>query len=519
MSKEVKYIIEVDENGAGAKVAALFANGAKAALEVLTKPPAGGTGTAAAGPGATEGGTEAGSFEDALKPALDVLHDIRLALRTVAMQSGGGNPPGGSGGVTNTANITNIAGSGGGGVGGNLLHYTNNLLQDMLLVVKTIAMQMGGGGGGGNKPEAKPEANKKLKKLLGGVDNVGGNALDFAADPAGGMGNLGSVAAMAGGPVGMSIAAIAKLGDAAIGATMALANYNGQLFEAATEFNLTMEGLKYQLAGDLAEPLSKLTKMLSGLLAALEPVVVFIVDILAAVLEPLIWGLTKLVQVVDYAISGIKLLVAAIAAAVDNINPFTTSTSSKLDGVKFMMDHKMITPNESMKMVDKIMKESPEVKLDDALREVAKAQARLTGSIDANTEELRKNGQAIMLNLFHQVEATAHGKAAFAPGMGPGGKGAAVPNAGGFGGIAGGAGGKAGPAGQFNGRPQLIAVPVGNNISMSPAISLHASDYDKLHDEMLALTSRVWEELRGMHGSNWLKLATARASTRNGVGV
>lgn len=512
MSTPVKYTIEVDENGAGDKVAAIFRNGAKTGFDDFLKQPVPGRGPADA---TTPGGGP--DLSEALKPITDLLFDIRTAMRTLVM---GGTPPGGSGNVTNNSSQVNVQQMGSGGGSLNLLHTTNNLLFDMLLVVKSIAMNGGGGSsGGGQGPADKAKPQNRFKRMVDAITKGGHAALGGASDPSGATGEVSGLASLATGPVGISIAAITALSVSVVAATKSLDMYDAGLFEASTEFTLVMEGLKYQLALDLSEPLSNLTKLIGKLIASLEPIIVVIVELIDLALEPVINVLIKLAEVVGIAIEGLKVLYHFIMHMVDKLDPTTNSTNTNLDHVEADLKAKRITPNEASKRVTAIMANSPEVKLQGAIQAADKAMGKLTGAIEDNTAELKAKGALIIQDLFLKIGQTAHQNPPFIAPLKFGGAGQAVPNVGGM------LNPKAGPN-PFRGipplapvRPKLQPIQPQNNFTMNHPITMHASDYDRLYNEMIQFTARIWDELRGMHGTTWMRMATARRMTGQGIGV
>ena len=524
MSQPIKYVIEIDENGAGDKVAAILSGGKPAGA-----PAAGGVPSAAS--------------DDTLNPidmALDLLRDILLAVRSIASMDLGG-------------------GSGGSG-GGNPLP----------------------------KPDPKkPGLFQKLIGGVEDAGGAALNAASNPAGAAGALGGLAEAAGPIGiavaAIVGLGAAAVGATHalsqyDAGLFASAAkfdmamevlkyqlasdLSEPLSHITEKFTELLQSMEPLivgLVDLVSSILEPLLVGLKLLVQFLAPLVKFIATIVDVVKSITEAVLpfedilhvinYALRLFGSVMEYAASGAKLFGAYIPVLIDELRHLFGKSghddpiNKKIDELtlkivdysnqshQILLDVKSgkITREEGQRRARSIGDQSKsatgeiealrhttnQYALDVALKGVESAAKNVTDALKDNTaalvnDKLQGAGNTLLLDAFAKNFRGQAPAATTAPGKQGNQQTPTTghPAAGNPLGL---------PTGLHLGltppaaKPQLVQPKIGNDITMQPNITISLSDYDQIHQEMLMLGNRVYEELRGMHGATWLRLATARS--------
>lgn len=336
------------------------------------------------------------------------------------------------------------------------------------------------------------KGSAQIKRALEeGASAAGGGAPGGGGG--GGIGGMLAKGAAAAGPAGIAALAVAgaavggvvmlkKFTEQGLAATRMLSNYSASTFAATTSFDFFMEGLKFQVAGEIGPALSDLTVQVMDLISGVMPIVI---DVLKGAIPVLTFAL-KMVTVLAFAYQvawkSFMLGSAQILSMIPGTG-FGTSDVSKAQGQLF-----------------------------EAMAGLTEA---VTGNTQATLDQMR-TGAMLSMGLFNAASAWSQTAAGHGPQAGaaeamlagdPGG------------GPVGAGGGRAGAARGMGGRGFPRPQPAAVHLKMADDIHLNATDEDKIDEQITLLKFDLLSQLSGMLDGRWLRVLTARQRNTSGFGL
>lgn len=334
---------------------------------------------------------------------------------------------------------------------------------------------------------------------------IGAAAFGFAGSggAGGGLGFLVGVSGRAG-MIGLAAIALKELTEAAESAARGLANYSGDLFSAVSGLDLLFEGLKFQLARDIGPGLVRIIRDIGALAVAMEPLIAKTINFVVEILDPILKGLAKVP-------AALALWWDAIILEVEILKSIPAVIKSLIGGNGLSISAGVLS----------------------ALAELSKDMKRLaeTGQdLNDQMNKLMGDGMSIVTGLFRTMENWSHqaGKDEIRGGFGPlplqapqitpsVQRALARPDRPNMGAaanwVAQHAPNMASPAGNITPTGMPRPTPAAMHLHTADSVTVNASDYDRLHSELMMVVDRVYAEMRGMQDGRWIRIAMARLKT------
>lgn len=354
-----------------------------------------------------------------------------------------------------------------------------NVLSDILKTMQGMANDISDA----TDEDEGEEENKTfdLFKSVSGRIKAAGLGLAFAQTPGQMVGVVGAVLP---GKIGATVSAFGVLTDKTIQLALSIADFNGELFAAKTQWELFWMGFKIELAEGTSQALASLMLNAEALAEDALPILIGVVNILAG-------ALNIMVSAIRLVVNALVFLVQAIQWVVDTLI-------------------KIIVEIASLGFAD-TEDWSPTGDLVSGIGDL------ISALVDNTTElKLAKEGQALMLALPTAMRAFAGATEGehFQGRQGGVGKSlmptvpskmvrdkmATMQHSEGVGGQA---------TAQAFPRPTPAAV----NFKVTDQINVQAGDEAAMLSEMLSVKNQVLSLVQGIHDQRWARLREARAIT------